>query len=408
MTRKPSRERYDAVVGLEPAPQSIPDFAFGLVKYTYMVDNGRTVLSEPEPLLHDVWGSLSGAIPLEPRLPAGSDFWFQKAATDVVVRGSAYSPGGAPIERAIASVSIGPLEKELAVFGHREVSWRRDGTPVFSSPEPVDSVPLLYQLAYGGLDARVSIGDDERAAYNAQVRAGLAYDHPGLYPRNPVGKGYLVYPGPVDRLELPNLEDPGDLLTPERLVSGGPELWYKQPLPWCFEWCVASVFPRCRFLGTEPWFPAPDGPDLPEVSRGFFPSGVPGRTRGSPDVLGYLQEASLGMSVSQPLAGLPVCVRGMNPEHSVITFTVPPPPRVAFEVDSRREAVAARATNLVIYPSEKRLTVTYAAVTSALPRGFVPGVHRDIPIALWVDDDAPLRYEAPETVMDRLLAPALA
>jgi hypothetical protein len=47
---------------------------------------------------------------------------------------------------------------------------------------------------------------------------------------------------------------------------------------------------------------------------------------------------------------------------------------------------------------------TYAATTAALPRAFISGVHREVPIALLVDDDLPIRYRAPETLMDRLRA----
>jgi hypothetical protein len=400
VTRTSLRETYDAVVGLEPAAQGIPESAFGLVKRTYALEGGAVRLTEPEPLQYDLWGNDV----LEPRFPVGSDFWFQKVATDVVVRGSAYNPGGAPIVTARVSVSLGEITKQIAVFGHRVVFWRKDGTPEFSSPEPVESVPLLYQLAYGGLDARVPVPEAVLPFYMAQARAGLAYDHPGLYPRNPVGKGYLVLPGPVDGLELPNLEDPRDLLTPERLITGSPENWYRQPLPWCFEWAVASTFPRCRFLGTEPWFPPPDGPELPEVARGFCPPGLPSLTEDAPELAGYLQEASLGMVFPHPLAERPVRVQGMNPDHPVILFTVPSPPRLAFEIEGVREPAAARLTNFVIHPKEMRFTVTYAARASALPRAFIPGLHREIPIALLVGDDPPIRYQVPETLMDRLRA----
>jgi hypothetical protein len=399
VTRKPLRERYDAFVGLAPG-QDIPEFAFGLVKFTYTIGGGVAALTEPEPLLHDVWGPEA----LEPRLPVGSDFWFQKVAADVVVRGSAFNPGGSPIETARVLVSIGERAKRIAVFGHRVVSWRKDGTPEFSSPEPVESVPLVYQLAYGGFDARVPIPEDDVSTYMQLLRAGLAYDHPGLYPRNPVGKGYVVLPGPIDGLELPNLEDPYDMLTPERLVTRAPEYWYRQPLPWCFEWSVGSTFPRFRFLGGEPWFPPPDGPELPEVARGFCPPGLRGLTEDGPEMPGYLQEASLGMSFLGPLAGQPVRLEGMNPDHPSIGFAVPPPPRLVFEVEGARESVEARLTNFVVHPKEMRFTVTYAAKTAALPRAFIPGVHREIPIALLVDDEPPIRYQAPETMMDRLRA----
>ena len=40
----------------------------------------------------------------------------------------------------------------------------------------------------------------------------------------------------IDKLTLPNLEDPNDLLTPERLVVGRCLDWEKQPVPQNFGW----------------------------------------------------------------------------------------------------------------------------------------------------------------------------
>jgi hypothetical protein len=234
------------------------------------------------------------------------------------------------------------------------------------------------------------------------VRAQLAYDHPGLYPRNPVGKGYVVYPRPIEPLELPNLEDPRDLLTPERLVTGAPERWYRQPLPWCFEWVIGSTFPRCRYLGVEPWHTAPDDQQLAEVARGFSPSGLLGLVEERPRELEYLQEASLGMVLPHALAELPVHLRGMHPNHPQITFPVPRPPRLEFEIEGRRETAEPRLLNFVIHPSDLRCTMTYGAMTRGLPRAFIPGVHRHIPLAVRVDDDAPIPYVTPQTVTDRL------
>lgn len=91
----------------------------------------------------------------------------------------------------------------------------------------------------------------------------------------------------------------------------------------------------------------------------------------------------------------------MNPNYPAIVFPVPPPPRLAFEIAGNREPAEARLTNFVIHPKEMRFTVTYAATTAALPRAFIPRVHREIPIALLVDDDSPIRYRAPEPLGDR-------
>ena len=172
------------------------------------------------------------------------------------------------------------------------------------------------------------------------VALGMQFDHPGLYPRNPVGKGYLVLPDPVDGIELPNLEDPADMLTAERLIARKPALWYRQPLPWCFEWTVGLTFPRYLFMGVDAWFPSPDDSALPEVHRGFIPAHLRRQLEKDHDLAaGYRQEASLGMVLGTPLAGQPVTLTGMHPEEPIITFTVPPAPSIEIEVEGERAVV---------------------------------------------------------------------
>jgi uncharacterized protein DUF2169 len=165
-----------------------------------------------------------------------------------------------------------------------------------------------------------------------------------------------------------------------------------------------STFPRCRYLGIEPWYTAPDGPELPEVARGFCPPGVLGSVKEAPLALAYLQEASLGMTFPHALAEQPVRIHGMHPEQPEITFTVPRPPRLEFQIDGSREAVEPRLLNFVIHPKEMRFSVTYGAKTASLPRALIPGVHRQIPLALLVDDDEPIPYFAPAAMRDRLHA----
>ena len=40
--------------------------------------------------------------------------------------------------------------------------------------------------------------------------------------------------------------------------------------------------------------------------------------------------------------------------------------------------------------------------TAEMPRAFIPGIHRRIPLAIRIDDDAPLVYETPLTVKERI------
>jgi hypothetical protein len=400
MTRVPARPQYDAVVGLDPRSPLEPAFAFALVKLTYEIKGATALLSQPEPLLFDFWSDET----LEPRFPPGSDYWLDKRSTDVVIRGSAFAPNGRPTPSMFVSAQIGRTAKRIAVFGKRLVEWSQ-GRPRLRRPEPFTEMPLLYQNAYGGLDNRVPIPAHLEEDYMRAGALGRQFDLPGLYPRNPVGKGYLVLTDPIDGVELPNLEDPADLLTAERLCTRKPELWHRQPLPWCFEWTVGLTFPRYLFMGIDAWFPARDDSDLPEVRRAFIPADLRRRLEKDHDLAaGYQQEASLGMVVDTPLSGQPVTLTGMHPAEPTITFTVPPAPSIEIEVEAERAAPPPLLTNLMIFPAEKKFTALYFAKTKSLPRVFIPGIHKNIPISARINRDSPIRYQSPPTIHDRLLA----
>ena len=56
MSRQPTRDLYDALVDLEPKKKGeIPTYAYGLVKITYEIINGRARPTKPEPLQFDVY-----------------------------------------------------------------------------------------------------------------------------------------------------------------------------------------------------------------------------------------------------------------------------------------------------------------------------------------------------------------
>lgn len=128
------------------------------------------------------------------RLP--SDLCLRKPSTDVLVIGHAVAPGGARVGTLDVLVRVGSLEKMLRVHGTRV--WYIGATGLaLSKPEPFQSVPLRWELAFGGSD----FSDPKR---------------PLEEPRNPVGRG--IARGTRDLLNqpAPQIEDPREPIADTR------------------------------------------------------------------------------------------------------------------------------------------------------------------------------------------------
>ena len=117
----------------------------------------------------------------------------READVGFVVLGEATPPGGKRTTKMEVRAAIGDVEKQIAVFGPRRITWDSNDRIHIGRPDPFESIPLTLPHAHGGIDPRVpnDRGDD------LVTRMLLVVDHPGLYPRNPFGRGYLVDPGPV-------------------------------------------------------------------------------------------------------------------------------------------------------------------------------------------------------------------
>jgi hypothetical protein len=399
MTRAAVRDRYDAVLDFAPL-RAVPEVAYALVKQTYKIVGDRCVLDQPEPLAHDLRDDA-----LEPRLPPGSDFWFQKEATDVVVQGSAHAHWGRPVREMTVGVTVGEATKSVRVFGERMLEWRGDGTPIIPEPEPFTEIPLTYANAYGGIDPRLEM----QAPRNPDgLREFDLCDYPGLYPRNLHGRGYLVEHGPLPLFKMPNLENPNDLLTSRRLVVGDPALWYKQPLPWCFDWTNAVMFPRMVYIGLAPRFPPPVSSALPEIESGILSTDYQAKYLSLDESESvpaeYYQEASFGMTFSNLAPGTPIVLEGMHPDRPSIVLRLPAPPSIDLFVGGSQVPAIITLTNCVISPADERMCLVYAALVTDMPRVFIPGVHKEIPFKAAIDGDAPLEYESPLPVLEQLEA----
>jgi len=392
--RKPVRDRYDAIVDYEKTSNTTPETAYGLVKFTYDLGPAACSLAQAEPLFHDLRDPN-----LEPRLCAGSDFWPYKTATDVVVTGSAWHRGGVAMPWRNIILNVAKRTKVIRVTGRRTVTLGPNGNPVFGSPELFTELEVINANAYGGWDARVPMQPSTDLT-DILIRQ---YDHPGVYPRNPFGKGYVVVPQlPDNEVELPHLEDPQDPLTPERFFVRDPKLWFRQPLPWCFDWTGPLMYHRYAYLGEDAWFPAPDDERMPEVKRGMLPPKYRELFRDFKRTMvvppPYFQESSLGMALTGLTPGTPFSVVGMNPEHETLSFLLPPPPKLEFSLEQKWEPVLPRLHSVLVLPGRRKLQLVYGATYSPLPRKYVPGVHAKIPLCMRVDGDSPILYEVPKTI----------
>lgn len=165
-----------------------------------------------------------------------SDLSPYKLMTDVVLIGTAYAPKGRAVSQMDCAVQVGRTRKVIRVIGDRRCVHRVRRPPSWTDPEPFMEMEICYERAYGGSD----------------LRSDPAI--PFYYPRNTKGRGIAMknVPEVVDGLALPNLEDPGDLLTPDRVVLERRARWNQQPLPQGFGWFEKIWYPRCSFVGAVP------------------------------------------------------------------------------------------------------------------------------------------------------------
>lgn len=194
------------------------------VKGTFriLVDGSTQPVEEQlEPLLLPEYAGEYGASSLR----YDADLIGAKPTTDVVLNGTAYAPGARASTEFPIALSVGPIRKVLRVRGNRSRESGLLGRTI-SAPEPVTTVPILYEKAYGGYDK--SDPDPRRHRIDA---------------RNPVGCGIAGSVGEP----LPNFEYPdGSLVkagpagfgaidahwSPRRELAGTyDEAWRKNRLP---------------------------------------------------------------------------------------------------------------------------------------------------------------------------------
>lgn len=153
-------------------------------------------------------------------LKYASELHLTKPGTDVVLVGQAWAPANRRVPALDVRLVVADKQKSVRVFGDRR--WR-DGA--ITAPEPFQSMPLVYERAYGG----IHVPDPRSNEILAEER-------------NPVGVGF---PGrrkaeAFNGLPLPNIEDPRALL--QRPGDQG--------IPAGFGFIAAGWLPRRKYVGT--------------------------------------------------------------------------------------------------------------------------------------------------------------
>ena len=187
-----------------------------IVKGTFDIGDGVAVPAEnQEPV------TLAPQFNGEPgvsSLKYDTDITLFKPATDVLLNGAAYSPGGRPSQSIHARLRVASIDKRIIVHGDRVWDGGMGGIEP-SAAKRFERMPILYERAFGGADP---------------VEGGAG----GFEERNPVGVGFASRSRHLLGTPAPNLEHPTDRSRPAAL---GP--------------ISASWQPRRGWLGTcdEKW-----------------------------------------------------------------------------------------------------------------------------------------------------------
>jgi hypothetical protein len=220
-----------------------------IVKQTYTIerDGNCTLAEEQIPLTEDVeMYQHNNSI-----LQADLDIYVQKKYTDIILKGHARNYDNAG--KFIAEIIIGNTRHTIAVQGNQKVYLDDRNKIQFSEIEKIEKVPLRYDFAYGGKDteAEKQMQMPAPELLTSLPEINLYADSPFRYPRNPEGKGYLVEKSKamIEQLEIPNLQDPEHLLTPDNILVGDYNRWIEMPLPYATDWVNPAWVPRIIYTG---------------------------------------------------------------------------------------------------------------------------------------------------------------
>ena len=160
------------------------DFGVVVLRGTFKIEDGKPLRmqQDQEPILFkdEYFGD-----PQESSLKFDTSMAPFKPKTDILVNANAYSPSWKPEKYWDVLVRFGSRAKQLTVTGARQ--WNRQmGGYDLSRITPADSVPLRYELAFGG-----SYSDE--------------HGERQFWPENPVGRGIYDRNNPQPVIAAPQI-----------------------------------------------------------------------------------------------------------------------------------------------------------------------------------------------------------
>jgi hypothetical protein len=256
--------------------------------------------------------------PAETSLKAATEMHTGKPATDVILSGSAWAPGGRLADNVVVGMSVAGRKKGVQVFGDRR--WSGVLTKP-SRPEPFTSIPLRWERSYGGIHKLP--------------------DKPGRLlaeERNPAGVGFRGKRATSEAAgqPVPNIEDPTHLIG-----SYG-----DAPAPVGFGFIAPSWLPRRALGGTyDAAWEKKRAPYLPADFQPQFLNAAPPDQIFAPYLAG----------------GEPVVIAGASREGQ-LRFALPTiTPAVAIKVAGRHETPPLHLETVLIEPDDNRLCLSWRA-----------------------------------------------
>lgn len=291
-----------------------------------------------------------------------SDFVPFKLATDVVVNATAFAPDGRATQEVEAAVSVGPVAKRVLVIGNRVAHHREGRVPAFSEPVPFEAMPVRYDLAFGGVDVR----SDPTCA--------------SAYGRNHLGLGFMIRNARevVDGQPLPNIEDPLDRLTPERICCGHFIHMDQLPMPQGFGWISKYWRPRALLAGVMP-----ADQKLARELRAAFRKAVPrdqlemyDQTELPPMDFRFFNGASPGLALPYLVGDEPVSLANLTPQGE-LNFHLPGEmPRIVLDIGFGPAAPDVVLQTVMVRPEEGEVDLVWRGAVEYPGPDWLPEMQR--------------------------------